>query len=258
MFRAKIQPTLELAITAVCGLMIGSSLSTHLDSRQAVQDADAAGVEIRTSWGQSGYTVSPQDPGSASDTVAVPEVVATPQISGVSELPGAPLTEAVEYSAVDSEGVGFLYIPRLRDKVWGAPIMDGTTSQDLARGVGLFEGSARPGMYGNTVLSGHRTTYGKPFDRIENLRAGDKVVIETRDKWYVYVLVRDAIVASDEVWVVGNQPIVELAGAGSIVTLMTCTPRGSTAKRWVWWGTLTETLDKSSTSAKAVLGSASR
>lgn len=137
--------------------------------------------------------------------------------------------------------------------MWGTPILDGTSAQDLARGVGLFEGSAHPGTPGNTVLSGHRTTHGKPFNEIERLRAGDRVIIESSDKWFVYVLVKDVIVAPDATWVAENLPDPALAGSGSIITLTTCTPRGSTAKRWVWWGRLEETLEKSAVSAEEVL-----
>ena len=43
-----------------------------------------------------------------------------------------------------------------------------------------------PGEPGNFAVAAHRTTYGKPFNRIADLRLNDPIVIETQDGWYTY------------------------------------------------------------------------
>lgn len=83
-----------------------------------------------------------------------------------------------------------------------------------------------------------------PFSGIEKLRVGDKAYIETRDAWYVYTLVDDAVVAPDAIWVKKKTPTPALEGVQQVLTLVTCTPKGSVSKRWVWWGELTEVRAK--------------
>ena len=43
-----------------------------------------------------------------------------------------------------------------------------------------------PGEMGNFALAAHRTTWGKPFNRIAEIHVGDAIVIETPDGWYTY------------------------------------------------------------------------
>lgn len=143
-----------------------------------------------------------------------------------------------------SKGFALLYVPRLRSTAWELPVLSGTSDRELNSGVGHHPDSALPWQDGNVVISGHRTSYGRPFAEIEKLRAGDQVFLETRDAWYVYTLVDDAIVKPDALWVKGASPAPSLAGEKNVLTLITCTPKGSVAKRWVWWGKLTEVRGK--------------
>lgn len=144
-----------------------------------------------------------------------------------------------------TEGFALLYVPRLRSTAWEVPVLHGASSRELNRGVGHHEDSALPWQDGNVVISGHRTSYGRPFAEIEDLQVGDEVYLETRDAWFVYTLVDDAVVKPDALWVKRAQPTAAVAGAERIITLVTCTPKGSVSKRWVWWGTLTEVREKS-------------
>ena len=77
---------------------------------------------------------------------------------------------------------------------------------------------------------------------IEKLKAGDDVIVETKDYWFVYTLKLDRIVSPSALGVVSNAPLSELHTAPNdpyqVITLITCEPRWSTEKRWVWWGTL--------------------
>ena len=73
-----------------------------------------------------------------------------------------------------------VYAPRLgRD--WSWVVVEGVSPADLQKGPGHYPGTALPGEIGNTVISGHRTTYGAPFNDLLDLRDGDAVVVETRD-----------------------------------------------------------------------------
>jgi sortase A len=82
-----------------------------------------------------------------------------------------------------------LRIPRLGDWNDRPPVVvEGVSTSDLKKGPGHIPGTALPGELGNVVLSGHRTTYGAPFERFDELRPGDAVVVETRDTWFTYTV----------------------------------------------------------------------
>jgi sortase A len=138
-----------------------------------------------------------------------------------------------------------MYIPRLSDKVWGTPVVAGVGDAELARGIGHYTETALPGEVGNFAVAAHRATNGEPFRDIDRLRVGDEVYVETRDSWFVYELERDQIVAPQDVWVIA--PVPGDPGATpteELITLTTCNPRWASYERWIWWGSLVETIDK--------------
>jgi sortase (surface protein transpeptidase) len=71
---------------------------------------------------------------------------------------------------------------------------------------------------------------------------GDEVVVETKDFFFVYTLKFDKIVQPSAIWVTEptQMDTFEIAADDPyrVITLITCEPRWSTAKRWVWWGVL--------------------
>lgn len=70
-------------------------------------------------------------------------------------------------------------------------IVEGTTQAALAAGPGHYVGSELPGVVGNFAVAGHRSGNGSPFDDLDKLRAGDAIVIETRDSYFVYRVIGD-------------------------------------------------------------------
>jgi sortase A len=135
-----------------------------------------------------------------------------------------------------------LYIPRIGNDVWATPIFEGVQSKQLNSGIGHYPQSQIPGEEGNFSLFGHRNSYGQPLINIQELQVGDEVIVETKDFWFVYTLKHDKIVRPSAVWVTGVNRLPELGLAANepfkVITLITCEPRHSTAKRWVWWGVL--------------------
>jgi sortase A len=106
-------------------------------------------------------------------------------------------------------------------------------------GVGHYEGTAMPGAVGNFALAAHRTTYGKPFNRIEELQEGDPVVVWTQDTWYVYRVTSSQIVMPGDVQVIA--PVPDQPGAEPterFITLTTCHPMFSARERFIVHGVL--------------------
>lgn len=160
---------------------------------------------------------------------------------------GSSPTESLEVALnTNQKPFALIYIPRIREDVWGIPIFEGVNSKQLNSGIGHYPTSSNLGEEGNFSLFGHRTSFGQPFSDIQELRIGDQVIVETKDFWFVYRLAFDRIVKPNAVWVTNSQRIPELGIAVdapyNVITLVTCEPRYSTSQRWVWWGVLQSIL----------------
>lgn len=129
---------------------------------------------------------------------------------------------------------GLIYIPKLRSYVWGTPVVYGTSLNSLAHGVGRYPGSPGFGGVGNLGLAGHRTTHGRPFRHLDDLKKGDIVAIRTQRTWFIYRLDRTAIVKPEDGWVAQPHPYAN--APQRMLTLTTCNPLHSARQRLVWWG----------------------
>ncbi|MFZ0322716.1 MAG: class E sortase [Actinomycetes bacterium] len=151
-----------------------------------------------------------------------------------------------EYPANLKSGQPFalLYIPRLgRD--WREPVIQGVSLDDLAKGVGHYPSTAMPGKVGNFSVAGHRATNGEPFAYLDQLRAGDLVVVETRTTFYTYKMDDWYLVAPTQVDVI--EPVPSKPGAKptrALITLTTCNPRWASYQRLIAHGVLVESRPK--------------
>lgn len=133
-----------------------------------------------------------------------------------------------------------LYVPR-----WGQdyvkPISEGTTRREIldVLGIGHYEDTALPGGFGNFAISAHRTTYGKPFNRIAELQDGDALVVQTEEAWYVYRITEQLIVDPHQIEVIAPRPgEIGAEPDGHYITLTTCHPMYSAAERYIVHGEL--------------------
>jgi sortase A len=58
-------------------------------------------------------------------------------------------------------------------------VVDGAAGGDLEKGPGHDAATAVPGQAGNVVIDGHRTTFGAPFSRLDELHGGDPITVTT-------------------------------------------------------------------------------
>ncbi len=129
-------------------------------------------------------------------------------------------------------------IPRFGAK-YARPLYEGTTTDVLQRGIGHYVDTAGPGEVGNLAMAGHRTTYGKPFNKIAELKKRDVVLVETKETWYVYRVTGHEIVAPNQVSVllpVPDEPDAEPTLA--VLTMTSCHPEFSARERYVVHATL--------------------
>lgn len=103
--------------------------------------------------------------------------------------PAAPATAdpVILPQPADAEVFGTVYIPRFGPDYAFAVAGGVSRARTLDPiGIGHYPGTPMPGEVGNFAVAAHRTTWGKPFNRIADLRVGDAIVIETPDGWYTY------------------------------------------------------------------------
>ncbi len=89
-------------------------------------------------------------------------------------------------------------IERLQD---GWAVVEGVRVGDLKNGAGHMPHTPMPGLPGNSVISGHRTTYGAPFHEVDTLIPGDRIEVETAVGINTYEVRELKIVRPTELWV---------------------------------------------------------
>jgi sortase A len=133
-----------------------------------------------------------------------------------------------------------LYVPR-----WGLdyiqPISEGVSRRTILDrlGIGHYPETALPGGWGNFAIAGHRTTFGKPFSRIEELEIGDRLIVRTEFTWFVYRVTETKIVRPWYSAAIAPVPgDASLEANGRYITLTTCHPPLSARYRYVVYGVL--------------------
>jgi sortase A len=107
--------------------------------------------------------IIPSDSGSTTTTIAPPDDEALQAIRQV-------------VAAEDGDVVARMTVPAIGlDKY----VVEGVGIDNLRSAVGRYRGTSHIGDNGNVALAGHRTTYGSPFGRINELVPGDQIIFET-------------------------------------------------------------------------------
>lgn len=75
-----------------------------------------------------------------------------------------------------------------------AIVVSGTATADLKKGPGWMNWTSLPGPSGTCGIAGHRTTYGAPFRRVDQLVPGDTVDLYSPFRLYRYRVLRTLIV----------------------------------------------------------------
>ena len=115
-------------------------------------------------------------------------------------------------------------------------IVEGTDTASLQKGPGHYtasededtrrrgDGSAFPGQGKTVGIAGHRTTYGAPFNRLDDLEPGDEITVGMPYATFTYEVEKLEIVDPNEIEVVKN------VGYERLV-LSACHPLYSAAQR---------------------------
>lgn len=135
-----------------------------------------------------------------------------------------PVAPPIEDGTRDPEMVlGRIEIPAIE---LDRELHEGIRLTTLNDGPGHWPGTAMPGELGNAVVAGHRTSAGADFRHLDELVAGDEVVITTPEDRFVYLVESTEIVAPDAIRIIEQTP-------EHRATLFACHPPGSVRERIV-------------------------
>ena len=119
--------------------------------------------------------------------------------------------------------VGVLDVPRLGLNI---VVVEGTDHETLKRGPGRDQRTHVPGQSHLVYVAGHRTTYGAPFARIDELRRGDSILFDVPYGRFTYEVTGHRIVAADMLDVLRSQGKEQLS-------LQACHPRFFATQRYL-------------------------
>ncbi|MCB0989909.1 MAG: class E sortase, partial [Acidimicrobiales bacterium] len=164
--------------------------------------------------------------GAASDERIRTGNLGTTDVIDLSGLPGSVVSADFgppPPPAENGEAVAEIRIPRLGLTKW---VVEGVGTEDLKKGPGHYPGTPLPGQAGNAAIAGHRTTYGAPFEDLDQLEENDLIYVTTLQGSFVYRVTETIIVAPKDVYVLDPSD-------DNRLTLTTCHPKLTARQRMI-------------------------
>lgn len=121
------------------------------------------------------------------------------------------------------EYFAIVQIPAL-GKNWQRSVSEGTSAEILDKlGLGHYESTPFPDADGNFSLAGHSGNHWMPFNKLNTVKKGDRIFVETLDARYEYVVRKIKIVKPTQVEVIKDLPkSINKANTKNWITLTTC------------------------------------
>jgi sortase A len=185
---------------------------------------------LRNDFAQKLENVKKAGVGIDDPTVTNPDGTPVTTAPGDSTTTTTPLLETPQ----TGEPIAFIEIDKIGlDHV----VVSGTDRKSLQKGPGHYPATPLPGQFGNSSIAGHRTTYGSPFARLDELEVGDKIILRTVRGPFTYeVSERPFVVSPSDVSVVAPTPDPSDPTGQTLLptlTLTTCHPKYSAAQRLI-------------------------
>ena len=213
------------AIGALVGLLGLAACGTSADANVAAPTEPAAPATSAAPTTTVAVTLPVTD---APTTTAAPVTIATTTTAATLPQPLPPPDPNGPDPAMQ---LGSIQIPKIGvDRA----LWEGVTLNTLNRGPGHWPGTAMPGQVGNVVIGGHRVSHDKPFRNIDQLVAGDQIVMTFNGVPSTYVVTGAQVVTPNDTWVINQTP-------EQTATLFACHPPGSTKFRYVVFAKLAGT-----------------
>lgn len=140
----------------------------------------------------------------------------------------SPPRRVLEMQPLKGDAIGKITIPSIGVAEF---VVEGTDTGNLRKGPGHYPSTPLPGQRGTAAIAGHRTTYGAPFRRLDDVRPGQQIAVDLPYGRFVYRVERTRIVDDQDL------SVLRRVGYDRLV-LTACHPLYSAAERIVAFGRL--------------------
>ena len=134
-----------------------------------------------------------------------------------------PPARVIRREPLKGDAIGRIEIPAIGVEDY---VVEGTDVENLRKGPGHYPETPLPGEHGTAAIAGHRTTYGAPFRRIDDLQRGQEIAVDMPYGRFVYRVERAKIVEPTDL------SVLDRVGHDRLV-LSACHPLYSAAQRIV-------------------------
>jgi sortase A len=149
--------------------------------------------------------------------------VAERQQGKLEEALASPPPRVIRREPLPGDALGKISIPSIGVSEY---VVEGTDTENLRKGPGHYPKTPLPGSRGTVAIAGHRTTYGAPFRKLDELEPGRRIELEMPYGTFVYRVERTEVVESNALWITNRRPYDRLV-------LSACHPLYSAAQRIV-------------------------
>ncbi|MGZ7036435.1 MAG: class E sortase, partial [Ilumatobacteraceae bacterium] len=198
----------------------GTGIQTAQAQRELSADFDKLVGGTGTTTTTVGVSVSSTTTSTVPATTTPAGTIA-PTTTTTTSLPGPAAGKPLP---AEGEAIARLEIPRIG---LNRIVVEGATTDDLAKGQGHFPETPLPGQLGNAAIAGHRTTHLHPFYDIDKLQPGDEIIVTTLNGRYVYHVTGTEVVSPDDY----ADVIPTTDATKATLTRVSCTPRYSSSHR---------------------------
>ena len=122
----------------------------------------------------------------------VSAVVASREQGHLREFLVHPPPRLIRKMPLKGDAIGRIEIPAIGVDEY---VVEGTDLANLRKGPGHYPETPLPGQHGTAAIAGHRTTYGAPFRKIDDLQRGQKIAVDMPYGHYLYRVERTKIVS---------------------------------------------------------------
>lgn len=134
-----------------------------------------------------------------------------------------PPPRVIQRRPLRGDAIGELSIPAIGVSQY---VVEGTDTEDLRKGPGHYPDTPLPGEAGTVAIAGHRTTYGAPFRKLDELERGDRIVLDMPFGRFAYRVTSTEVVDDNDL------SVLDRVGYRQLV-LTACHPLYSAAQRIV-------------------------
>jgi len=256
------QPGRPRWVAAAAVLLVGIAVGSVVALRHADDDTDAAATASSSSTSSTvDNTTGPSSSGAATTIESIAPTTSEPDET---DAPGTtaddePTTDVAStedssppatYGTVEpGQGIATMKIPKINLTAF---VLAGSSPAQMATAVGHLSTTSAPGQIGNAVVVGYRTQAPALLKELDLVAVGDVIEVDTVLGGVYYYQVDGTVVVEPS-----NASIITASVPNkATLTVVTCTPKGSTLQRLVVHATLVESLSSPADPAQVNYGQA--